>query len=348
MATNTCAEQKPVLSQSKGSIQPVSTQALDIYTQDTIQSRILTIRGVQVILDRDLAILYQVETKRINEAVKRNPLRFPEDFYFQLTTEELESLKSHFATSNTDTISSTYEGKDSSRSQNSTLKNGRGHNIKYLPYAFTEEGVGQLSAVLKSETAAVVSVRIQRAFVAMRKYISANAGLFQRIESLEAYRLETKQEFKAIGERFDQIMDRLDDGSLKQKLGIFFDGQMFDAFVLIEELIQKASRRIVLIDDYLTASVLQRFHHRNPGVTLDCYVKTRFATDDLQDAIRQYNAQYPTEPTVLHTFERSHDRWLIIDETVYHFGASLKDLGKRWFSVDIITEHTADDLISRL
>jgi len=329
------------------SIQPVSTQALDIYTQDTIQSRIPTIRGVQVILDRDLAMLYQVETKRINEAVKRNPLRFPEDFYFQLTTEEYECLKSHFATSKTGTISNTYNDQDPSRSQNATSKTGRG-GVRYLPYAFTEEGVGQLSAVLKSETAAVVSVRIQRAFVAMRKYISANAGLFQRIESLEAYRLETKQEFKAIGERFDQIMDRLDDGSLKQKLGIFFDGQMFDAFVLVEELIQKATRRIVLIDDYLTASVLQRFHHRNPGVNLDCYVKTRFATDGLQDAIRQYNAQYPTEPTVLHTFERSHDRWLIIDETVYHFGASLKDLGKRWFSVDVITEHTADDLIARL
>lgn len=320
-------------------IQPVSTQALDIYTQDTIQSRILTIRGVQVMLDRDLAMLYQVETKNLNKAVKRNIERFPDDFMFQLTKEEWDALRFQFATSN---------GTDEAlKFQNGTSKTGRG-GTRYLPYVFTEEGVGQLSAVLKSETAAVVSVRIQRAFVAMRKYISANAGLFQRIESLEAYRLETKQEFKAIGERFDQIMDRLDDGSLKQKLGIFFDGQMFDAFVLVEELIQKATRRIVLIDDYLTASVLQRFHHRNPGVTLDCYVKTRFATDDLQDAIRQYNTQYPTEPTVLHTFERSHDRWLIIDETVYHFGASLKDLGKRWFSVDVITEHKADDLIARL
>ena len=143
-------------------------------------------------------------------------------------------------------------------------------------------------------------------------------------------------------------MNRLDDGSLKQPLGIFFDGQMFDAFVLVEELIQQAKHRIVLIDDYITASLLQRFHKRNTGVTLDCYVKSRFATQDLRDAIAGYNAQYPSEQTSLHTFENSHDRWLIIDDAVYHFGASLKDLGKRWFAVGIITEHTADDLISRL
>lgn len=143
-------------------------------------------------------------------------------------------------------------------------------------------------------------------------------------------------------------MNRLDDGSLKQKLGVFFDGQMFDAFVLVEELIKKANRRIILIDDYLTASLLQRFHNRNQGVTLDCYVKTRFATESLIQAVDQYNIQFPNEPTILHTFESSHDRWLIIDETIYHFGASLKDLGKRWFSVDIITEHSADELLSRL
>lgn len=165
----------------------------------------------------------------------------------------------------------------------------------------------------------------------MRKFIFSNAGLFQRIESLEAFRIETKRGLKNIDARFDQIMSRLDDGSLKQKLGIFFDGQMFDAFVLVEELIQKAKRRIVLIDDYITASV-----------------KSRFATPALCDAIANYNTQYPLEPTRLHTFERSHDRWLIIDDIVYHFGASLKDLGKRWFSVDIVTEHTADDFISRL
>ena len=186
-----------------------------------------------------------------------------------------------------------------------------------------------------------MSIRINDAFHAMRKFIVNNAGIFQRLEAVELKQISTDQ-------KINQILDRLDDGTLKQKLGIFFDGQMFDAFVLVEELILKATKRIILIDDYITASLLQRFHKRKSGVTLDCYVKARFATSDLQEVFAQYNSQYPSEPTVLHTFEHSHDRWLIIDDTVYHFGASLKDLGKRWFSVDIITEHTADELISRL
>lgn len=289
-----------------------------------IENRILTIRGKQIMIDRDLAELYGVDTRVLNQAVKRNVERFPERFRFQLTPDETKQLVT-----------------DCDRFQ--SLK----HSTTY-PYAFTEQGVAMLSSVLRSATAVKVSIRIMDAFVAMRRLLVSQAGLFQRIESLEAFRLETKEEFKSVDVRFNQIMNRLDDGSLKQNLGIFFDGQMFDAFVLVEELIQRAKCRIVLIDDYITASLLQRFHKRNAGVTLDCYVKSRFATQDLRDAFASYNAQYPSEPTSLHTFEQSHDRWLIIDDTVYHFGASLKDLGKRWFAVDIITEHSADDLISRL
>ena len=289
-----------------------------------IESRILSIRGKQVMIDRDLAELYGVDTKVLNQAVKRNAERFPERFRFQLTADETKELV---------TICDRLEN----------LK----HSTSF-PSAFTEQGVAMLSSVLRSNTAVMVSIRIMDAFVAMRRFLSDNAGLFQRIESLEAFRLETQKNIEAIDARFDQIMNRLDDGSLKQPLGIFFDGQMFDAFVLVEELIQQAKHRIVLIDDYITASLLQRFHKRNTGVTLDCYVKSRFATQDLRDAIAGYNAQYPSEQTSLHTFENSHDRWLIIDDAVYHFGASLKDLGKRWFAVGIITEHTADDLISRL
>ena len=291
------------------------------------------LRGVQVMFDRDLAQLYQVETKVLNQAVKRNQRRFPDYYMFQLTEEEWQNWKSQFVTSN-----------NMSAEEMQAIKMG----IRRLPFAFTEQGISQLSSVLKSDRAIEISIRIIDAFVAMRRFILSNAGLFQRIESLETFRLETKKDLKAIDARFDQIMNRLDDGSLKQQLGIFFDGQMFDAFVLVEELIQQANHRIVLIDDYITASLLQRFHKRNAGVTLDCYVKSRFLTQDLRDAIDSYNAQYPSEQTSLHTFENSHDRWLIIDDTVYHFGASLKDLGKRWFAVDIITEYTADYLISRL
>ena len=277
----------------------------------------MTIRGNQVIMDADLAEFYQVKTIALNQAVKRNETRFPLRYRFQLTEDEKQEL-----ITNCDRFKS--------------LKHS-----SYLPYAFTEQGVTQLSAVLRSNIAVEMSIRINDAFHAMRKFIVNNAGIFQRLEAVELKQISTDK-------KINQILDRLDDGTLKQKLGIFFDGQMFDAFVLVEELILKATKRIILIDDYITASLLQRFHKRSPGVTLDCYVKARCATTDLKEAIAQYNAQYPDEPTMLHTFEKSHDRWLIIDDTVYHFGASLKDLGKRWFSVDIITEHSADELISRL
>jgi len=295
-------------------------------SQEEIQRRIYTVRGVQVMLDRDLANMFQVDTKVLNQAVKRNIRRFPERFMFQLTDIEWTDWKSQFVTT-----------KCLSFEEIQSIKMG----VRRPPFVFTEQGVSQLSSVLKSDVAIGMSIRIIDAFVAMRKFVTANAGIFQRLEAVELKQISTDR-------KIDEILDRLDDGSLKAKLGIFFDGQMFDAFVLVEELIQKAVMRIVLIDDYVNAGVLQRFHKRKSGVTLDCYVKSRFATQDLMDAIEQYNAQYPGEPTELHAFERSHDRWLIIDDTVYHFGASIKDLGKKWFAVDVITEQTADELIARL
>ena len=294
-----------------------SKQQLEVYTQDTIQSRIMTIREHQVIMDADLAEFYQVKTIALNQAVKRNEARFPLRYRFQLTEDEQQEL-----ITNCDRFKS--------------LKHS-----SYLPYAFTEQGVTQLSAVLRSNIAIEMSIRIYDESHAMRKFLINKPCIMRRLKAIDLKQIPTDQ-------KINQILDRLDDGTLKQKLGIFFDGQMFDAFVLVEELILKATKRIILIDDYITASLLQRFHKRKSGVTLDCYVKARFATSDLQEVFAQYNSQYPSEPTVLHTFEHSHDRWLIIDDTVYHFGASLKDLGKRWFSVDIITEHTADELISRL
>lgn len=290
---------------------------IQLYSQDDIQSRILTIRGQQIIMDADVAEFYNVKTIALNQAVKRNINRFPERYRFQLTEDEKRQLIT-----------------------NCDRFKGLKHS-SYLPYAFTEQGVTQLSAILRSDIAVEISVRINDAFHAMRKFIFNNAGIFQRLESVELKQIETDH-------KLSEILERLDDGQLKARTGIFFDGQMFDAFVLVEELIQKATRRIILIDDYITAALLQRFHKRNTGVTLDCYVKSRFNTQDLQDAFSSYRTQYPSEQTQLYTFERSHDRWLIIDDIVYHFGASLKDLGKRWFSVDIVTEYTADDILSRM
>lgn len=303
------------------------------FSEDDIRHRIFTIRGVQVMLDRDLAVLYQVETRRINEAVKRNLTRFPDDFRFQLTKEEYDTLMSQ------DVIS---------RSQNATMNKGRGHNLKYLPYVFTEEGVGQLSAVLKSDVAAAVSVRIQRVFVAMRRFIVANAGVLQRLESLEQFRLEARKNMQSVDKRFDDILDRMDDGSLKHKLGMFFDGQMFESYSLVEELVKRAGRRVILIDDYVDAGVLEHFRMRGEGASVDVYVHERHQTATMKNTFEVYHQQYPSEHVALHTFNKAHDRWLIIDDEVYHFGASIKDLGLKWFSVNLVTEYSADELIARL
>lgn len=283
----------------------------------SVESRILFIRNRQVIMDRDIADLYEVETRTLNQSVKRNIDRFPERYRFQLTREELEKV-----ITNCDYLSS----------------------LKFspsLPFAFTEEGVAMLSSVLRSPIATSVSIKIMDAFVSMRRFFTANAGIFQRLEAVEMKQLQTDK-------KIDAVMDRLDDGSLKPKLGIFFDGQMFDANVLVEQLTSVAKNRIVLIDDYVTAEILQRFHRCSPKATIVCYVKDRFKTSALEKVFSDFSAQYPSKRCELHTSDKSHDRWLIVDDDVYHFGASVKDLGKRWFSVDKQTEYSADELVARL
>ncbi len=306
-----------------------------VVPQQQIENLIFTIRGVQVMLDKDLAKLYDVTTGNLNKAVKRNIDRFPDHFMFQLNKEEWHSLKFQNEISNTNL-----------KFQNGISSWG---GSRHLPFVFTEQGVSQLSAVLHSKVAINTSIRIIDAFVSMRKFISANAGVFQRLDHMERNQILSEQRIEETNNRIDQILDRLDDGSLKQKLGIFFDGQMFDAYVLVETLFKRASRRIVLIDDYINADILQRMRVRSPlSVSIDCYVRTRSQTHDMQLAFSNYNKQYPEEHCRLHSFEKSHDRFLIIDDEVYHFGASIKDLGKRWFGVNLITELSADELITKI
>lgn len=307
-----------------------------LLTEDDIRHRIYTIRGVQVMLDKDLALLYEAETKRINEAVKRNQTRFPVDFYFQLTKEEWNLLMSQNATSRSET---------NSMSQNASSRWG---GTRKLPYVFTEEGVGQLSAVLKSDVAAVTSVRIQRAFVAMRRYLAANAGVLQRLDQMERHLVLTDCKLDDTNSRIDRVLDQMEDGTLKHKLGVFFDHQMFDAYVLVEELVKRCKRRLVLIDDYVDGDVLERFRVRESGATVDVYVQNIHKTRAMETVFETYHRQYPSEHVELHIFNLSHDRWLIVDDEVYHFGASIKDLGKKWFSVDRITEYSAEELIARL
>ena len=332
-----------------------SNDALAVMTQEQIQTHIYTIRGMQVMLDRDLAQYFGVETRAVNQAMKRNIERFPEDFVFQLTKEEWANLTSRIVTSSTESPILTSQNVTSSTGSpisTSQIVTSSWGGVRHMPYAFTEQGVSQLSSVLRSPLAAQMSVRIVRAFVAMRRYLIANAGILQRLDKIEVRQLQseqiTAQQLKDTNSRIDAILNKLDDGSLKAKIGVFFDDQMFDANMLVEEIVGKARTRIVLIDDYVTGEILQRFHDYAPAASIDCYVKEVKATEALKRKFTDYIAQYPDTHCELHTFEHAHDRWLIIDNTVYHFGASIKDLGKRWFAVDICTEYTADELISRL
>jgi len=297
----------------------------DRFSEEDIRHRIYTIRGVQVMLDKDLAELFEVTTGALNQAVKRNIARFPERFMFQLDEQEFAIWKSQIVITN-------------------SIKMG----LRQRPYAFTEQGVSQLSSVLKSKRAIAMSIRIIDAFVAMRRYLVANAGLLQRLEHIEIKQLENEQWKLKVGERFDQILDRMEDGSLKHKLGIFFNNQMFDAYVVVEEIVKRCKLRLVLIDDYVDGDVLERFRARSKGATVDVYVQNIHKTRSMETAFEAYHRQYPTEHVELHTFNLSHDRWLIVDDEVYHFGASIKDLGKKWFEVSRITEYTADELLARI
>ena len=323
----------------KNEIAKVDTATIQPVEQ--IESLILTIRGKQVILDQDLARLYGVETKRLNEQVKRNIERFPEDFMFQLTKEEAESSRSQFATLN--------EEDELSRSQIATL-NGRGHNIKHLPYAFTENGIAMLSGVLRSPMAIATNIHIMRAFNAMRHFIGSHAQVFQRLEVMERNQLalnasqaELSAQVAENNKKLEEVFRRLDDHSENPEKGIFYDGQIFDAYTFINERIREAKKRIVLIDNYVDDSVLTMLDKRNKGV--DAVVYTKNISRQLSLDFEKHNAQY--SPIEVKQFDRAHDRFLCIDDTVYLIGASLKDLGKKWFGF-VKLEQPTDELLSKM
>ncbi|NPE32043.1 ORF6N domain-containing protein [Methanococcoides sp. SA1] len=283
----------------------------EIATQNFIKNLIYSIRDKQIMLDSDLAEIYGVETKNLNKAVGRNKERFPEKFRFQITEEEWDSLRLQIGTSK----------KDSLRLQIGTSKEKRGGR-RYLPYVFTEQGVSMLSAVLRSDTAVKVSLQIMDAFVEMRKFLAINAGIFQRIAGVEQKQIETDK-------KFEQIFKALEDKSIKPKQGVFYDEQIFDAYVFIADLIKSAKKSILLIDNYIDETVLQLFTKRKKNVSVAIYTKN--ITKILKQDLEKYNAQH--QNIEITKFNKAHDRFLIIDKTtVYHFGASLKDLGKKWFA----------------
>ena len=294
-----------------------------------IEPLIRTIRGQQVLLDSDLAILYGVETKRLNQQVKRNIERFPEDFMFQLTQEEVICSRSQIATLNKGTNLrsqiATSSQEVSLKSQIVTSSHG---GVRYLPYAFTENGIAMLSSVLRSPIAIQVNIRIMRAFTAMRQFIASNAQIFQRLDVMEQNQLAIVAHQTETDHKLEEVFRRLDSGNVQPHQGIFYDGQIFDAYTFINDRIREATTRIILIDNYIDDSVLTILSKRADKVAATIYTKK--PTAQLQLDIQQHNAQYT--PIDIITFDRSHDRFLCIDDTVYHLGASIKDLGKKWFA----------------
>ena len=280
---------------------------------EEVESRILTIRGQQVIIDRDLASFYGVETKTLNQAVKRNLERFPMYYRFQLTKDETDEV-----VTNCDHLSA----------------------LKYSPnraYAFTERGVAMLSAVLHSSKAVKVSIRIMDAFVAMRHFLISNAQVFQRLDRIELKQLETDH-------KIERVFEKLEENAISPKQGIFFDGQIYDAYEFICGLIKRAEKRIVLIDNYVDDTVLTMLDKRETGVAATIY--TQKISPQFQLDIAKHNAQYPVID--IKEFTKSHDRFLILDSQVYLIGASLKDLGKKWFAVSLMSETDPEMLLSRV
>ncbi|MDX9932370.1 MAG: ORF6N domain-containing protein [Bacteroidales bacterium] len=292
-----------------------------IKQQTALEERIFTIRNIQVMLDYHLSELFGVETKRINEQVKRNIKRFPENFMFQLSLVEWENLKSQNAATKPNEIL---------RSQNATAKR------RTIPYVFTEQGVAMLSAVLNSDVAISVSIQIINAFIRMRQLILKNSLIEHRFNKLEMKQLETDR-------KFEQVFKALESNKSIPTEGIFFDGQIFDAYSFVADLIKSAKQRIVLIDNYVDESVLTVLSKRKKNVSATVY--SSHVTKQLQLDLQKHNQQYA--PIELSKFSKSHDRFLIIDEAVYHFGASLKDLGKKWFAFSKM-EMRAEEILGKL
>ncbi len=287
---------------------------------DNIETLIKVIRGQQVMLDKDLATLYGVEAKVLNQAVKRNVERFPDDFRFQLTKEECL------------------------RSQIVTLNEKQGQHLKYMPYAFTEQGVAMLSSVLRSQTAIEVNIQIMRAFVSMRHFMVNNASVFSRLETIEYHQLEMQQHQQETDKRIDEVFRRLDEGNAKPKQGVFYNGQVYDAYTFVSDLIKSAKKRIILIDNYVDETVLTLLDKRENCVSAVIY--TQQISRHFQLDIDRHNAQYA--PIDVETFRLSHDRFLCIDDDVYHIGASIKDLGKKWFGFSKMEILTPDELVERI
>ena len=291
--------------------------------REEIRKLIYCIRGKQVMLDSDVARLYHYETKNVNKAMKRNIDRFPEDFCFQLTGEELKSLRFQIGTLKNDQDNERVFGSQIVNLEN----NGRGQHRKYLPYAYTEQGVSMLAGILKNDIAVKVSISIIRAFIEMRKFISANSQIFERLTNVEYKLLEHDKKFDLV---FNELQH---EENIKQK--IFFEGQIYDAYNLLVKIIRKANQKILLIDNYIDDTILELLTKKNKGVEVIILTSNHAKIQKLD--IQKFNQEYPILKII--RTNQFHDRFIVIDDKeLYHCGASLKDLGRKCFGINKIED----------
>ena len=273
---------------------------------EDIKNLIYTIRGKQVMIDSDVANIYHCETKYVNRVVKRNIERFPEEFCFQLNENEFEVLRCQFVTLN---------------------ENGRGQHRKYLPYVFTEQGIAMLSALLKSDVAVSVSVNIMKAFIEMRKFLMLNGQVFERLTSVEHKLLEHDK-------KFDEVFNQLQlEENIKQR--IFFNGQIYDAYSIIIDIIKKANKKILIIDNYIDDSVLKMLTKKKDNVEVVILTSDKSNIQNID--IQKFNKEYPI--LKIAKTNKFHDRFIVIDnEEMYHLGASIKGVGKKCFGINKIED----------
>lgn len=292
-----------------------------ILDENDLKNKIYTIRGVQVMLDSDLAEIYGYSTKAFNQQVKNNIEKFDEDFMFQLTKEETDYLRSKFLTANISSMTRTF------------------------PYAFTEQGIYMLMTVLKGKLAVKQSKTLIRLFKQMKDFVLTNSQLFAEIDSIKKHLIESDMHHKENDKRIDELFTLMDKYKIEEKQGIFFQGQIFDAYAKFESFIQSARKEIVLIDGYVDLTVLERLAKKQKGVNVLLYTASKTKITNLD--VQKFNAQYPT--LTLNFTSKMHDRFLIIDNSVlYHIGASLKDLAKKCFAFEILDSSLIPSVLGNL
>ena len=289
-----------------------------VLNDELIREKIYTIRGMQVMLDRDIAELYEVETKYLKRQVRRNIEKFPSDFMFELNKEELLDWRCQFGTSNKEKM-----------------------GLRYTPIVFTEQGIAMLASVINSKIAVQMSISIIRVFISMRKFMLTYEGMFRSLEDLRQKQIEDQTENN---KKFEKVFEIIETEHIKPKQGVFFEGQIFDAYKFVSDLVRSAKKSIVLIDNYIDDTVLEMFAKRNDNVKVT--ILTKNISSQLKLDLQKYNTQHKN--IEIKQFEHSHDRFMILDEKeVYHIGASLKHLGRKWFGFSKL-EQASFDVIAKL